>query len=173
MSKVSPRSVPDRDSKYMGVAYTIAGFSKDPSTQIGALVIDEDNEPRGWGYNGPPADIADDDFSWERPEKYDYVRHAEENAIDHSHGKLKGCTLYCTAFPCKRCMLYIVKKKIKRVVYLERPYDAASMQSNNADFLRSMEIARKAKVQVEVFQGDINWLNEWVEKGKVMGLLRI
>ena len=41
--KVPPRLTPDRDSKYMGLAWMMAGFSKDPSTQIGSMIINSDN----------------------------------------------------------------------------------------------------------------------------------
>ena len=71
--KISPRNVPERDSKYMALAWIVAGFSKDPNTQCGAIIIDSKNNPLGWGYNGPPRLIDDNSFSWGRPEKYDKI----------------------------------------------------------------------------------------------------
>ena len=97
------------------MALWAASFSKDPDTQVGAFIIDSSNRPLGWGYNGPPSSIKDEDINWERPHKYDYVEHAEENAIDFSRlgfQTLDGSTLYVTARPCKKCMLKIVKNKM-------------------------------------------------------------
>lgn len=159
--KVPPRKVPDCDSKYMGIAWMIAGFSKDPSTQVGSLIVSPENKPKGWGYNGPPKEIDDCCFSWERPEKYDFVIHAEENAIAHSDSS-EGCTLYVTTLPCKRCMLRIVKHGIRRVVYYNFWSHSQSMQQAQEDIERSLDIARKGKIRVEKFVGDISWIADWV-----------
>jgi dCMP deaminase len=169
--KVPPRIVPDRDSKYMGMALAYAGLSKDPSTQMGAVLIDHDNEPLGWGYNGPPACIDDNAMNWDRPEKYDYMLHAEDNAIDHSHSYLGDATLYVTGLPCKRCMLRILSKNIKRVVYLERPYDNKSMQVVSADVDKVHELARAGGVKLEKFAGNLNWLSDWTITLRNLGIL--
>ena len=174
MENIPPRIVPDRDSKYMGMAWMWASFSKDPNTQIGAQIVDSDNIPLGSGYNGPPRNIDDKKFSWCRPpkdnpqafSKYDVIIHAEINAIFHSHGKdLRDATLYVTAFPCVNCMKEIAKAEIKRVVYFEYQSDFGSMirqvQTEN-----SKRVAELAQVSVEKFSGNISWLTDWVEKMK-------
>ena len=68
---IPPRETPDRDSRYMGLAWIHAGFSKDPNTQVGAQIVDQYNQPLGSGYNGPPRKIDDSSFSWCRPPKDD------------------------------------------------------------------------------------------------------
>lgn len=168
--KVPPRPTPDRDSKYMGLAWIMAGFSKDPNTQIGSTIVDADNRPLGWGYNGPPALIPDDSFSWERPEKYLYIKHAEDNAINHSTGDLSDATLYVTGLPCKHCMLDIVDKKIKRVVYMDKKYDANSMQAVKDDVEATHELARKSGITLEKFEGNLAWLLDWVLQLKGLGI---
>ena len=168
---IPPRDTPDRDSRYMGLALMMMAFSKDPNTQVGAVIISPTNVPLGWGYNGPPRLIDDNSFSWERPGKNDLIEHAEVNAIDYSHGNLVGSTLYCTAFPCKNCMIRVVKKEIGRVVYMPRKYDAGSMQSDPTAFNRSMEIARMAGVHVQEFGGDVSWVPGWVENLRQLGML--
>jgi dCMP deaminase len=170
---IPPRKTPDRDSRYMGLALMISAFSKDKDTQVGAIITSSDNRPLGSGYNGAPKNIDDNSFSWERPGKRDFIEHAEVNAIDYSNGDLKGSTLYCTSFPCKSCMLRIVKKEISRVVYLDRQYDSGSMQADPEAFARSMEIATLGGVQVDKFEGSVSWLPEWIENLKTMGLLHI
>ena len=112
------RPTPQRDSKYMGLAFFIASFSKDPDTQIGAVIVQsETNWPLGYGYNGPPRRMNDEHMDWSRPNKYSKIRHAEINAIDHSKGCLKGSTIYVTGKPCASCMLEIAAKEIERVCY--------------------------------------------------------
>ena len=178
MNKISPRKVPDRDSKYMGMAWIAASFSKDPATQCGAFIIDSNNRPLGSGYNGPPAAINDDEMDWCRPDpndpaklsKYDLVIHSEENAIDHSCCQdLTDATLYVTAYPCKDCMLLLVKEKIHRVVYTDFKSDGGSiLQSSSRQ--KSEEIAKKGNVLVEEFDGDLTWVEEWVDKMRQLGL---
>jgi dCMP deaminase len=169
--RVPPRIVPDRDSKYMAMALIVAGLSKDPSTQIGSLIIDEDNSPLGWGYNGPPAQIDDNAINWDRPDKYDFIIHAEENAIDHSNAWLGNATIYVTGLPCKKCMLRIVSKGIKRVCYLEREYDKNSMQVVSADVARVHEIAKLGGVKLDAFKGNLNWLPDWTIVLRNLGIL--
>lgn len=168
--RVPPRSTPERDAKYIAMAWVYAGLSKDPSTQVGAVIIDPGNNPKGWGYNGPPANIPDDSFSWERPEKYDYIRHAEQNAIAHSDWT-EGCTLYCSAMPCKKCMLDIAEAKIIRVVYYDyQALSGSSLTQNTEDRDRSLDIAHKARIQVVKFQGNLGWLPDWVMSLKDKGV---
>ncbi len=166
---LSPRDVPDRDSFYMGLAFFIAAKSKDPNTQIGALIVDEYNFPLGYGYNGPPRSIPDNEVNWERPFKYDYVRHAEENAIDHSNKPLNNSTIYVTAHPCKRCMLLLATKQIAKVIYLDFKSDSGS-SLRNEDMEISKEIAKKAGIKIEKFKGDLKWVQEWTEKLNKMGV---
>ena len=169
--KIPPREVPDRDSKYMGIAWMWAGFSKDPRTQCGAQIVDQYNAPLGSGYNGPPRLIDDDSFSWCRPpkddpdafSKYDVVIHAEINAISHSCGReLTDATLYVTGFPCKSCMKQIVKEEIGRVVWFDYQSDSGSMLHKVHREI-SEEIAFLGKVKIEKFTGNVSWLRDWNE----------
>jgi len=112
----------------MGVALLSAERSKDPSTQVGACIVDEDKRIVGTGYNGAPRGFDDGDFSWDRKgdflnTKYAYVCHAELNAILNSTKEsLKGCTLYVALFPCNECAKAIIQSGIKKVVYLSDKY---------------------------------------------------
>lgn len=178
VKKIPPRQVPDRDSKYMGLAWFYASFSKDPSTQVGAVIVDQYNYPLGCGYNGPPRLVADDSFSWERPvvadqfSKYDIIVHAEINAIDHSCGKeLAGVTLYVTGLPCPKCMLEIVKQEIGRVVYMDHRSDSGSSLQNAKWRDKSLEIAGMGQVKVEEFQGHLAWMADWILRLKELGVL--
>ena len=163
--KLPPRKVPTRDDKYMGLAFWMASFSKDPSTQVGAVVVSTDNIPLGWGYNGPPRSIRDNDVNWDRPYKYDFIVHAEENAIDHCLRSPNNATLDVTAIPCPNCMLKIVQYGIKKVVYFHNKsldLDKESMTKNEQLIEKTREIARLATpiVQLSEFDGNLNWMRD-------------
>ena len=110
------------DEYFMGIAFLSGMRSKDPSTQVGACIIDEDRKIIGIGYNGFPQGSSDDEMPWGREgefleTKYPYVVHAELNPILNSIKSLKNCTIYVTHFPCNECAKAITQAGIKRVVY--------------------------------------------------------
>ncbi len=117
----------DWDDYFMGVALLSAMRSKDPNTQVGACIVNEDKRIVGVGYNGLPKGCEDEDFPWEREgefleTKYPYVCHAELNAILNSIKSLKNCTLYVALFPCNECSKAIIQSGIKEIVYLSDKY---------------------------------------------------
>jgi len=184
MQKVPPRKVPTRDEYYMGEAFWIMAKSKDPNTQVAARIVSAENEPLGSGYNGPPSEMDDDDVNWGRavkdhPDieirlgKYPVMVHAEDNAIDHSDRKqLKGATIYVTAPPCRACMLDIVKVGIKRVVFFRPKGDSASMTQNTEEWEATQFVARKGKVALEEFSGDLTWMAEHFTRLADMGIFQ-
>lgn len=127
------------------VARTVAKWSKDRSTQVGAVVLMEDGTPLTFAYNGFARGVDDDvDLRHARPEKYKWTSHAEENAIANLArigAKAFGATLYVTHFPCSGCARKIIQAGIARVVV-----DETSM---NADFLSRWE--EDMKVSKEMF----------------------
>ncbi len=116
------------DEYFMGVALLAAQRSKDPNTQVGACIVDEDRRILSTGYNGFPHGCSDDEFPWNRDEslgetKYPFVVHAELNAILNASGKqLYGSTVYVALFPCNECAKAIIQSGIKEVVYLSDKY---------------------------------------------------
>ena len=125
------------DEYFMGVALLASRRSKDPSTQVGACIIDGEKRILSTGYNGFPHGCSDDEFPWNRDEskgetKYDYVVHAELNAILNASGKnLAGATVYVGLFPCNECAKAIIQSGIKEVIYLSDKYhDTKSMASS-------------------------------------------
>lgn len=109
----------------MSIAVLSAQRSKDPNTQVGACIVNSEHKVVGLGYNGFPLGCLDDQLPWVREgkylqTKYPYVVHAEQNAIINSHSRdLKGCTLYCTLFPCHECCKLIIQSGISTVIYLK------------------------------------------------------
>ena len=115
------------DEYFMGVSLLSGKRSKDPSTQVGACIVNPQNKIVGVGYNGFPIGCDDDEFPWEREgayleTKYPYVAHAELNAILNGIGDLHGCRIYVALFPCNECTKAIIQSGIKEVIYLSDKY---------------------------------------------------
>lgn len=112
------------DEYFMGVAQLAAKRSKDPSTQVGACIVSNDNKILSIGYNGFPIGCSDDDFPWEKTDtspdhnKYLYSTHSELNAIlNYRGGSLEGTKLYVTLFPCNECAKAIIQSGIRTLIY--------------------------------------------------------
>ena len=117
----------DWNDYFMGLAHLSAMRSKDPSTQVGAVIVDERKRVVSIGYNGMPYGCDDDEFTWEREgqfldTKYPYVVHAELNAILNAPRPVIGCTIYVSLFPCNECAKAIIQSGIKRIVYEDDKY---------------------------------------------------
>ena len=116
------------DEYFMGIAVLSAMRSKDPSTQVGACIVNSDKRILSMGYNGMPRCCSDDVFPWEREgdplnSKYLFVCHAELNAIlNCAMGSVRGCTVYTTLFPCNECAKAIIQAGITEVVYMSDKY---------------------------------------------------
>ena len=124
------------DDYFMGLAHLSAQRSKDPNTQVGAVIVNNQNRVVGIGYNGFPYGCDDDVFPWARDgksndTKYPYVVHAELNAILNSNQSCKGCTIYVSLFPCNECAKAIIQSGIKEVIYDSNKYrDTPAVQAS-------------------------------------------
>lgn len=121
------------DEYFMGVAKLSAMRSKDPSTQVGACIVSQDNKILSMGYNGFPKGCSDDEFPWGKEHeqedpynsKYYYTTHSELNAIlNYRGGSLEGTKLYVTLFPCNECAKAIIQAGIKTLIYESDKYAA-------------------------------------------------
>ena len=112
------------DEYFMSVAQLSAQRSKDPNTQVGACIVNQEKKIVAIGYNGMPIGLSDDEFPWSKTgpfleKKYAYVCHAEMNAIiNRNSADLTNCTLYVGLFPCNECVKLIIQSRISNVVYL-------------------------------------------------------
>jgi len=121
------RKVLSWDEYFMSLAHLSAVRSKDPSTQVGAVIVDSSNRVVGLGYNGFPRGCDDEKFPWEREgefldTKYAYVVHAELNAILNSNKLIENCRLYVSLFPCNECAKAIIQSGIKEIIYESDKY---------------------------------------------------
>ncbi|KFV13038.1 Deoxycytidylate deaminase, partial [Pterocles gutturalis] len=114
---------------FMAVAFLSAQRSKDPSSQVGACIVNSENKIVGIGYNGMPNGCSDDVLPWARTAahrldtKYPYVCHAELNAImNKNSADVKGCSMYVALFPCNECAKLIIQAGIKEVIFMSDKY---------------------------------------------------
>jgi len=110
---------------FMATAFLAAKRSKDPCSQVGACIVNENNIIVGIGYNGMPKGCADDEFPWGKESKnnlenkYLYVCHAELNAILNKNSvDVRNCTIYVGLFPCNECAKVLIQSGIKEVIYM-------------------------------------------------------
>jgi len=115
------------DEYFMGMAHLSALRSKDPSTQVGAVIVSPANKVVSIGYNGLPKGCSDDEYPWDREggpldTKYVYVVHAELNAILNAQMPVTGCKIYVSLFPCNECAKAIIQSGIQEIIYEDDKY---------------------------------------------------
>lgn len=138
----------------MGVAILSSKRSKDPSTQVGACIVNKQKRIVGIGYNGLPTGISDDEFPWDKDgeyldTKYPYVVHAEPNAILNATTTLNDCILYVTLFPCNECAKLVIQAGIKEVVYM------SDKHALDASTIASKRLFKASGVKCRMFEAEV------------------
>lgn len=119
VSSQDPYSTPTKkwDMRFLRLCEEIASWSKDPSTQVGSVIVRPDRTIATMGYNGFPRGFSDNPGLYEdRDKKYKYVVHAEANAIVSAREPLHNYTLYCSLMPCQDCTKLAIQAGIRRFV---------------------------------------------------------
>ncbi len=106
------------DLRFLNIAKEMANCSKDPSTKVGAVIVDAQNRIVSAGFNGFPQKISDDTYRLnDRELKYKYTIHAEANALLFSKRDIQGHVIYVYPFmPCAECTKMIIQCGISKVV---------------------------------------------------------
>jgi dCMP deaminase len=109
-----------KNKNYMDIAETIAQRSHDEETKVGAVLVNnESGAIMSTGYNGFVKGANDEALPKKRPEKYEYMLHAEANLICNAarHGvSMNNSTLICTMSPCSQCMRLLINCGITKVI---------------------------------------------------------
>jgi len=138
---------------FLSVADTISQASKDPSTKVGAVIVDKDNRIVSTGYNGFPKGIDDtEDRLHDRETKLSYTLHAELNAVLFARRDLSECTLYTTFVPCSECAKIIIQTGIKKVYSYIVPAD--KLKRWGPIFNLTYDMFKEAGVDLRVFDKD-------------------
>ncbi|XP_009383318.1 uncharacterized protein LOC103971094 [Musa acuminata AAA Group] len=145
------------DDYFMAIAFLSAQRSKDPSRQVGACLVSQDDIILGIGYNGFPRGCSDDKLPWAKKSingdpletKYPYVVHAEVNAIlNTNHASAAGQKLYVTMFPCNECAKIIIQSGVSEVIY----YVDKRIGNSDAAYIASHKLLSMAGVKVRKHQ---------------------
>ena len=113
------------DRRFIELAKHISTYSKDPSTKVGAIIVNDNHLVVGMGYNGFPRGVEDSEERLnDREQKYAMVVHAEANAVLMAGHKCRGATLY--VYPsfvlppiCNECAKLVIQSGIREVVGYE------------------------------------------------------
>lgn len=150
---IPSRQVPAWHDYYLAVCRSVALRSKDPSTQIGCIIVGPAHEIRSTGYNSFPRGINDKvPERLKRPEKYLWIEHAERNAIYNAARagtSLQGCTIYVEVTPCMDCARAIVQAGIERVVVDADRMRQYSSKRYDEQFKKVKVLFREANIKVE------------------------
>jgi dCMP deaminase len=135
------------DKRFLELASLVSSWSKDPSTQTGAVIVRSDKTVASMGFNGFPRQIEDTpELLNNREEKYKRVIHCELNAIINAREQLDGYTLYnWPGQSCSRCAVHVIQAGITRVV---------SYWDENSSFIKrwreDMELAQSLYIEAGV-----------------------
>lgn len=107
---------PSWDEYFLNLAVEVSRRSPDPSTKHGCVLVDADRRVISTGYNGPVSGLPNERVPLERPDKYDWFIHAEDNAVAFARCDLRGATAYVTGTPCAACFRRLLQVGIRRIV---------------------------------------------------------
>lgn len=151
----SPPATDKWDRRFIALSQHLATWSKDPSTQVGCVVVGPDREIRSTGFNGFPRGIEDSMARLsDREQKYPLICHAEENAIMHAARigvALKDCIAYVTWPPCTRCARSLIQAGVREVCF---PAKLDIPDRWQDDFRLSLGMFEEAAVTVREIAAD-------------------
>jgi len=130
------------------MARTVSEMSKDPSTQVGAVIFDQHRRLVSAGYNGLPRGVEDSPRRlFDRETKLKMTIHAEKNAVNFATAPLHGSTLMCTHPCCTQCTAVLIQVGVKTVCW---PKPDGLFAERWADDLRlSKEMFDEAGVTID------------------------
>lgn len=134
----------------------ISRKSKDTSTKVGAVLVNYGNSIISTGYNGFPIGVDDSiESRFDRPEKYTWTCHAEENAIAFAARNgisTNGAKLYCNRLPCcAKCTRLAIQAGIAKLIILcDVPQETIDRWKGENDIALSMIKESGASIEIYI-----------------------
>ncbi len=151
------------DKRFMNQAKMLSTWSKDRSTGVGAVIVNDNKKILSQGFNGFARGVDDNvESRHTRPEKNHFVIHAERNALDEAETSLVGATIYCTFFTCATCAHGIIQKGLRKVVAPEPNWDAERYAESQK---AAMQMYKEAGVEVQFYTEEPEQLISFWEIG--------
>ncbi len=146
----------DWDTYFLAMVQLNAMRSKDPTTQVGCVIVNDLKQVVSTGYNGLPRGLNDDIYPWARDgkleeTKYPYIVHAELNAILSSKESVRGCEIYTSLFPCNECTKSIIQSGIKKITYSSDKYEDKIENKIAKKMLKEAKVECTYKREVKIF----------------------
>ena len=134
------------DKRFLEMARLVSTWSKDPSSQFGSVIVDNDKRIVSVGFNGFAKGFDDSEERLkDRQFKYRHVLHSEENCILNARQDIKGLTIYVTGVPCSLCMSRIAQSGLTKVVCYKPTEDYLSRWSVD----EPLQVAKECGIIVE------------------------
>jgi len=136
-----PRKVSSWDEYYSKLAKMVASRSKDPSTQVGSIMVNSRNEVIASGYNGFISKADESYMTYEKPMKYKLISHAESNCIIfalRASRDMSDCTMYVTHAPCSDCLKLILQAGVRKVRYSSAELNLRDKCSISSEAIRRL-----------------------------------
>jgi dCMP deaminase len=138
------------DRRFLELAELISSWSKDPSSQVGSVIVSPKKEVISLGFNGFPSRLHDNPVDLgDRSRKYKKILHSEINSILYAKRDLASCSIYIYPFlSCADCTKVIIQSGITRVVTVKMDENSERYQRWKADFDTSREMYQEAGVEI-------------------------
>lgn len=133
------------DKRFLQLAILVSSWSKDPSTQVGAIAVNKKRRIVSTGYNGFPVGVPDDGRLHDREIKYELIIHAEMNVILNAVDSLEDTTLYTYPIPpCLRCATMVIQSGVTRIVTVSLDDDLVPRWKEQRDKAKDLYITSGA-----------------------------
>lgn len=150
------------DRRFLELAKHVSAWSKDPSTKVGAVIVNDDRIVLGMGYNGFPRGVNDDPERYnDRPTKYKLVVHAELNAVLAAGKQAQGSTIYVypafgTPPLCTSCAKAVIQAGITRVVGYTPTVDSETAERWREEIAASYMMCHEALIIMDMYDEEVN-----------------
>ena len=143
--------------RFINLAIEIASWSKDDSTKIGCVIVNDKGHPVSFGYNGLPMGIDDNIAERdERPEKYFWYEHAERNAMYLTTNSLQNCSIFITHAPCADCARGMIQSGIKNVIiHADGGFESPLADRYGDSMIASREMLTEANIGLFIYSEHI------------------
>lgn len=161
---MNDRTIPSWCDYFLGQAFLTSQRSPDKQTQCGCVIANGKNQIVGQGYNGFPRGLLDSQLPDTRPEKYDWMIHAEVNAVLNSNGCLDDCTAYITTMPCFNCTLLMWQAGIKKIMYAKNG-KTPSMINNDSKYSDLMDkLKDMSNIKMVTVQANLEFISNFLRQ---------
>lgn len=151
---------PDWKNYFLGLAKVVSQRSHDIHTQHGCIITDNQNRILGVGYNGFPKGMNDNEMPITRPEKYNWMIHAERNALSNCVIRPDNGIAYVTGQCCNNCIISLWQEGITKVIMAKahgtKLFD--KKEQEKFDFF-----VHQTGIKIEKIEPDFCWIKDLID----------